>query len=206
MKAVVILILVLFGMNGANAQERAVQLQQMIKLKLQNSLGREKSNIDQQGLRNISTHKNVTLQLFNNYFSSLSTVNNNVKNGDKVQDIRTMHQAIRRTFEVTIRNVAKSGVYQQEEIKELNSTYAKVQSDCREILRNLDLLLINGQYKMTDGQRVQRIDQLYDRMVGAFRFAKMFCSDVEVLRLSRLREKNDIEHIRGLYNPNFNNR
>ncbi len=192
-------------MNSANAQERAVQLQQMIKLKLQNSLAREKNNTDQSGLREISRHKNGTFQLFDNYFSSLLKVNGNVRNSDKAQDIKTMNQAVRRTFEITIKNAVASGLYQHSEVEEMNRTYNKVLADCREILRNLDQVVITGQYKMTDGQRLQRIDQLYDRMVGVFRFTKTYCSDIEVLRFSRQRERTDIEQLRGLYGPTIKN-
>ncbi len=196
------MLIVSIVMGQQKAKELKIQMEQLAKIKLQSGLVKEKNNIDQQGLNNIGNYKNGTYTLYNNYFKSLRTVNGNVKGSDKVQYIREVFLEIKRIFPLIISKVTNSGLYEQSEIAYFQRVYDNVLKDGNEIIRNLNTVTGNGQYEMTDDQRIERIDHLNEQMASAYMFSRKFCTDIENVRNARERAKNDAQRMKQLYGLN----
>lgn len=189
---------------GQKSKELKIQAEQLAKFKLQSIIVKEKNKIDQEGLDNIGNYKNGTYSLYNAYFKSLRDVNSSVKESDKAQYIRDVISEIRRFFPLTISRATNSGLYERSEIAYFEKVYDKVQKDCNEIIRNLNAVTSNGEYEMTDDQRMERIDILHDQMVRTYMFARKFCTDIENVKRAREQEKQDAQHIQRLYGLNKN--
>lgn len=184
---------------GQKSKELKIQAEQLAKLKLQSIIVKEKNKIDQEGLDNIGNNKNGTYSLYNDYFKSLRTVNGNVKESDKAQYIRDVISEIKRFFPLTISRADNSGLYERSEIAYFRQVYDKVVKDCNEIIRNLNAVTSNGEYEMTDDQRMERIDELHKQMVSAYMFSRKFCTDIENVRRAREQAKQDAQRMQQLY-------
>lgn len=184
---------------GQKSKELKIQAEMLAKLKLQTIIVKEKNKIDQEGLDNIGSFKNGTYSLYNNYFKSLRSVNSSVKENDKAQYIRDVISEIKRFFPLIINRASGSGLYERSEIEYFQKVYDKVLKDCNEIIRNLNAVTSNGEYEMSDDQRIERIDDLHVQMVRAYMFSRKFCTDIENVTLARERSKQDVLRMRQLY-------
>lgn len=184
---------------GQKSKELKIQAEMLAKLKLQSIIVKEKNKIDQEGLDNIGNNKNGTYSLYNDYFKSLRTINSSVKESDKAQYIRDVISEIKRFFPLTISRADNSGLYERSEIAYLRQVYDKVVKDCNEIIRNLNAVTNNGEYEMSDDQRMERIDDLHAQMVRTYMFSRKFCTDIENVKRAREQSKQDAQRIQQLY-------
>lgn len=184
---------------GQKSKELKIQAEMLAKLKLQSIIVKEKNKIDQEGLDNIGNNKNGTYSLYNDYFKSLRTINSSVKESDKAQYIRDVISEIKRFFPLTISRADNSGLYERSEIAYFRQVYDKVVKDCNEIIRNLNAVTNNGEYEMSDDQRMERIDDLHAQMVRTYMFSRKFCTDIENVKRAREQSKQDAQRIQQLY-------
>ncbi len=207
MKKIIITMITVLSVNiamGQKSKELKIQAEMLAKLKLQTMIVKEKNKIDQEGLDNIGGFKNDTYSLYNSYFKSLRAVNSNVKENDKAQYIRDVISEIRRFFPMTISRASGSGLYERSEIAYFQKVYDKVLKDCNEIIRNLNAVTSNGEYEMTDDQRMERINDLHAQMVRTYMFSRKFCTDIENVKRAREQSRQDAERIQQLYGLDTN--
>jgi len=200
MKKLLMVLLVALTTITASAQNQLkVMVQQILKMKIQTGLQKEGNKNADNGLSRIGTNKNGTYTVFKNYFTSLKNVNPKVKETDEVEKIKDLFFEIRRIFPLTVDASINSGLFEFHEIQYFNKVYDKVQKDCTDILSNLNTVTRSGTTKMTDDQRLDRIKQLYKRMVDAYTFSKGFCTDVEYTKANRQKAKDDVQMMQKLY-------
>jgi|GEM_PF-5222845 len=202
MKKMIIALLALMVAITASAQKQKqlkVMLEQVLKLKLQSKMIDQGNEDSQQGLDRIGDNKNGTYSEFKNYFTSLKNVNPNIRNDDHKERIRDLFYEIRRIFPPTIDRANNSGLFEFHEVQYFNKVYQRVQDDCRDILSALDLVTGNGNVEMTDDERIQQIEKLYNRMLEAYKFSKDFCTEIECRKVARQKSRDDSQMIRKLY-------
>ncbi|MDX5438184.1 MAG: hypothetical protein LPK03_13360, partial [Pontibacter sp.] len=74
--------------------------------------------------------------------------------------------------------------------------------DCIAILSELQSLTTDQIVDMRDDERLQRIDGLYGKMSGNYRFSEAFGRETQLLAISRKREAKEIENLRLQYGGN----
>ena len=128
------------------------------------------------------------------FFSSLSTVNPEIKKYSKVEIIISDQIFIVQNFKkiLGIKNLTPS------EMSWLQTIYSNMLNACTNSLNELmDVISDNG-YRMHDDERIKRIDKVYEVMEDKVVLTKRFTGDVSVLSGQRLAEENDIESLQNL--------
>ena len=68
----------------------------------------------------------------------------------------------------------------------------------------LQTFIFSNQYnsegnKVKDDERLQRIDSIYLEMQDRYQFSRYFISQIKLLVISRLKEKNEVNKLSSLY-------
>lgn len=113
------------------------------------------------GLQVISDVKHGDFDLYRNYFSSLSDVSGSVKEAGKTKCITDMQAQILRVNR-TIRAVLSSAFLHPSETKYINATLDGLLKQCNEDIDKLSILITPGRSIMTDAQRLNGLDDLYE--------------------------------------------
>lgn len=204
MKRIITMVFALVVANVSQAQnaQQKMLMQHVAELQVQLGLVKKGYQIAKDGLNTVSNWTNGEYGLHKDHFNSLLKVNGSVKDSDKRQASWDVYREILREFNHAIHRAQSSSLFVQEEIKYFNDVYEKVMKDCREILDNISMVSSEGAIKMTDDERLARIDEYYDRMLDNYSFAKSFCTDIRVLAEARKRHKEDVEEVRKLFKSN----
>ncbi len=180
-------------------KEIRIMLEQVLKLKLQTTLVKQGNRDSEKKLDQISSNKKGSYSIFDRYFTSLKQVNPQVGGNETVQKTKDLFLEIRKIFPGTIDRATNSGLFEFYEVNYFSRAYDRLKKDCEDILSSMNTVTTSGKTSMTDDERMQRIDQLYKRMVDAYTFCKRFCTDIECTKASRQQSKNDSQLVRRLY-------
>jgi hypothetical protein len=152
-------------------------------------------HISQQGLGVIGDWKNGELNLHRDYYNSLKTVNPVIRNNPKLNAIAAYADAIPGQFD----HLQKlSGLTAGNRVY-INAVRQKVLSECNRDLQELELVAVNGKVEMTDDERIQRLDKLYDSMKDKFAFTVTYCNQVKMLLLQKHQELQQLQTERRFY-------
>lgn len=143
----------------------------------------------------IGNFKNGEFGLHQSYNTSLSQVNPAVKNSVNVADIQSEQQSIISQFNV-IGNL--NGLTAKEQ-SYVSLVTQNIRNACNADLEELQKVLSNGQFQMSDDERIRRINQLTGAIKDKYLFTCHFTAQVKILALQRTQENNQLQTERGLY-------
>ncbi len=143
--------------------------------------------IAKDGLNAISDIKNGDFHLHLDHFNSLMDVNPEIKKYSKAVEVLLLQSDVKKL-------AAKS------DDDYINSVWTHLIDGCNSDVDQLNMLLSPGNYEMTDDERIKNIDKLYADMKDKYAFAKSFSTDVKILSLQQLKEKNEVQASRLLNN------
>lgn len=90
-------------------------------------------------------------------------------------------------------------MFSPKELSYLESIFTNVTDGCISIVDLLTMLITPSEIKMSDDERIKRIDALYDEMQDRYVFSNSFCSALQVQAIQRKKEVNDAVTLRGVY-------
>ena len=151
------------------------------------------------GLNTIHDAKNGEFNLHQAYFNSLSNVNPAIKNDPKVNGILTYQTEITTCFNNMFTKVNGSKQITADESNYLKTVYNNLLGECNKDLDELSLVITNGKVKMTDDERIKRIDKLHTDMQDKYQFAQSFTNQAIVLIVQRTHQQNDMQTLQQLY-------
>jgi len=211
-----ILIVSLFFSILANAQTLAEWTQQketQIKYLL-DQIAANKISIDylekgyeiaRTGLNTIQNIKKGDFNLHRDFFGSLEIVNPKIKTYTRVAEIIAYQVRIVKNISTTIKNLKESGQFNPDELDYSKAVFENLLDEC---LKNVDELYLvitsdelqSDSYRMTDDQRIKRIDQLYTDMQDKYSFCQSFSEECSVLAMQRFGEQLEIKFSKQLNN------
>ena len=189
----------LYAQFNQKAKERKRQLEQMAALKIYLGYIKQGYGIVRDGNRLISDIKNGDLGLHRSYFGSLEKVNPDIRNSDKVAAIIRMQQEMATQRQQLARKAVQSGLLTAAELRELNLLHAAISAASDKDLEALQLVITDGKLRMTDDQRIARIEQLYEKTIGDNVYQNRFSRRVAALMTARRQATNDQEILRALH-------
>ena len=208
-----LLILFLLGMFATTTQaqtfaeltkqkktQKKYLIQQIAALQMYIGYAQKGYSIAKEGLNTIGNFKRGEFNLHTGYFNSLKSVNPKIKQYAKVADIMAMQVTIIQGYSKTRRQVRKSGVFNGEELDYIMRVFGRLLDDCENTLNELIAVTTDGNLEMKDDERLERIDILYQDMTDKYTFSLSFNKETMVLAASRIKENNDVQTSRGLYN------
>lgn len=173
-------------------------LQQIAGLQLYIGYAQKGYSIAQDGLNVIGDIKHGELNLHNDYFNSLKTVNPTISKYSKVGDIVAVQLKIIKVYKNAYSLVKQSKGFNTGEIQYIYEVFKRLTHDCAGTIEQLTMVIITDQLEMKDDERLKRIDALYNDMQDKYTFAQSFAGEAKFLAASRLREQNDIQTSRAL--------
>ncbi len=145
------------------------------------------------GLNFISDAKKGEVNLHNDYFTSLLSINPTVKNYGRVAEIITLHIEIFKTYKNTLASLAQDDLFLGNELEYIERTFRRLLDSCDDNLDILVLITTSTSLEMKDDERIKRIDKLYEAARDDYAFCKKFSGEIKLLGLSKAREKNDVK-------------
>ena len=150
--------------------------------------------VAQEGLTTIGQIKNREFNLHSVYFSSLSSVNPEIKKYSKVGIIISDEAFIAQNF----KKILNIGHLAPAEVDYVKTIYSNVIDACGNSLDELIDVISDGHYQMHDDERIKRIDGIYTDMEGKVALTKSFTGEVTMLSAQRTAEENDIDFLQKM--------
>ena len=175
-----------------NATQKKYLIQQIAALQMYIGYVSEGYSIAKKGLNTIQDIKHGNFNLHSSYFTSLVTVNPQVKRYTKVANIITLQISITKQAARIIKNCKNSQVLTLSESAYLQKVFNSLLDDCTECLDALFNIITNNQLSMKDDERIAAIDKLYVDMVDKQVFTRSFCNSAEGLCIQRNNEQRDL--------------
>lgn len=173
-------------------------LEQIAGLQMYIGYGQKGYSIAQDGLNAIGDIKHGELNLHNDYFNSLKTVNPTISKYGKVADLIALPFKIIKVYKNAYSRVKQSKAFNTGEIQYINQVLSSLINDCAGTIEQLTMVITSNKLQMKDDERLKRIDALYNDMQDKYTFAQSFAGEAKILAASRLREQNDVQISRGL--------
>lgn len=210
MKKLLPLMLLIFLIRSSHAQNLNEWLRQnrtqkkyletqIAELKIYLELTKKGYQIAKEGLAAIHSIKNGEFKLHKNFFDTLLIVNRVVSGSPRLKDITDLHGQINEICNKGPTLLGSSGKLTAQELSYITKVYGKVYDDCQGILNALLTLIRDGNLKMNDAQRLERLEVLYSQMQSNFRFVSSFQTQATVLIRQRSTERNQIQTSRDLH-------
>lgn len=132
------------------------------------------------------------------YFGSFSSVNPKVKNHPEAENTIILHSKILSRTQQFLTGSSELSFTQSEE-KVINHVLQAIQNDCNELLTELQVLLENNHYQLSDNERISQLQQLHCNMEEVYDFTVGFIQDCRQLSQSRQRELQSIQGQKKLF-------
>jgi hypothetical protein len=174
------------------ATQKKYLLQQIAALHVYSGYLSKGYSIAKDGLNTIKSIKNGDLLQHTNYFTSLVTVNPQIKRYKKVADIIALQISIAKQSANAIKSFRNNHHFTPTEFNYLQGVFNTLLSACVKNLDELLNLITNGNLKMKDDERIQAIDKLYVDMQDKQQFARAFSNNAVGFSIQRSNEENDI--------------
>ena len=156
-------------------------------------------SVAHQGLTTIGYLKDGERQLHTDYFGSLQKVNPIIRNSPQVAAIISLQLKVVQTCQNTLQRVKRNGQLNPEESTYIQRVVANLLQDGAGNTEELLAVLTPNQWKMTDTERLQRIDALYEAMLEKLALAQQLANETKVLTIQRQKAQNALKTSQALY-------
>lgn len=143
--------------------------------------------------------KNGTFSLHTAYFNALQQVAPVVKNDPKGRATDSLYQQVCSLFANEKQWQARQKLLNPKELQYLGQVSADLLAKCRTDMNELTDVLTPGKLQLTDAERLNRLDQLYERMKDKQAFAAYFSNKCRKLALNRQKQQKDRAQMKKLY-------
>lgn len=134
------------------------------------------------------------------FLDGLLAVNPAVQKYKRVADIIDYQQQIIRDYKLAFSRFSNDRHFNPDEIKYLESVYKTLFKESLKLLDELIMVTTANKLRMSDDERIQAIDRIFEDMESKLIFLKQFNSSTEILALQRAKESKEIEISQKLYN------
>ena len=151
------------------------------------------------GLTTAHDLKNGTLGLHRDFFNSLEQVAPVIQRDPKRRATDSLYRQIRSLFASEKQWQLQQKLLSAAELRYFNKVSGGLLAKCRADMNELSGVLTPGRLQLTDAQRLDRLDKLYERMKDKYAFAGYFTAKCRKLAINRQQQQKDREHMRRLY-------
>jgi hypothetical protein len=205
MKKIMFLGVMLGAMLSANAQtweewfrqketQKKYLLEQIAALKVYLGYARKGYEIAGKGWRIIQGIKEGDLNLHSEFFASFSKVNPQIKASPCVAGIITLQSRILWRIKETRNHVGASGQFTASEKAYFQKVLDGLLQESVDSLEELLLLTTSDALELSDDERINRIETLYEAVQDMYTFISSFGAEIDLLSAQRMREQVDIQH------------
>lgn len=151
------------------------------------------------GLTAISGSKKGEYELHQGYYVSLGAVNPAVAQMPEVAEIRDLQAAIVQRFSTALSRYRSDGILGADRVASVEQAYSAVLQAGSSDVAALAAVLKDGNWQMTDDQRIARIRELDAAMRQRYAFTLAYTDRADLLELEIAIEGGEIGTVKGLY-------
>jgi hypothetical protein len=178
--------------------QRKYLIQQIAALKVYLDFLKKGYTIVQKGTNLISTIKQGSFNLHNNYFSSLKNVSRVVRDSPKLSAVMHYQQSILVGFRKLYDESRHDENFSPGEIDYIQHVYQNMLTECNVSIDELVILATTGEASMKDDERLLRLDKVHEDLQEKFAFAQRFINTTKALSHERSREMIQMDEIKKM--------
>ena len=156
-------------------------------------------SIARTGLTTIGNIRNGEFKLHDLFFKGLSAVNPTIRNWSKVADIVSYQVNTVKRYKRSYSQLKASGQFTAPELEYIYGVFGKLLDDCADIVLMLADVLSNDTYKMSDDERIRRINLLHAKMQSNYKFCQKFSNNNLIMAMQRLKEQQETIESKKLF-------
>jgi hypothetical protein len=138
-------------------------------------------------------------ELHKDFLDGLLEVSPAVKKYKRIADIITYQLRIVKEYKAAFNQFKQDKNFTPEEIKYIGKVYGNLLDESLKCLDELSMVITAGKLRMSDDERLQAIDRIYNEIIEQFSFLQDFNNGTAVLSVQREKDMQDIDILRKLY-------
>lgn len=152
-----------------------------------------------------STIKNLSEGNFNlhkTFLDGLMMVSPSVRKYKRVADIIQNQIVIVKEYKNAFNRFKRDGNFNPDEILYIGDVYSNLFKQSLNDLDELAIIVTDNKVRMSDDERLQAIDRIFNNMQDKLLFLRHFNNNTTILAVQRAREKNDAATMKKIYGIN----
>lgn len=133
------------------------------------------------------------------FLDGLMQVSPTVRKYRRIADIISIQLSIVKEYKAASSRFKQSNLFNAGEIRYLDNVYSNLFKASVKNLDDLATVITAGQLRMSDDERLQTIDRIYDDMQDQRVFLKRFNNNTGVLAIQRARQQQETDRLQKLY-------
>jgi hypothetical protein len=137
--------------------------------------------------------------LHKGFLDALLEVSPAVRKYQRIKDIISYQTRIVKDYKSAFAQFKEDKQFTAQEIEYLGKVYSNLLGQSLKSLEELYMVITAGELRMSDDERLQAIDRIYEAIVDQFSFLKEFNSNTALLSLQRKAEETEVQMSRIIY-------
>lgn len=185
--------------QGQEVEQLLLNLEKLAQLKQILSDMKKGYQIVMTGYSTIKDLSEGNFSLHKTFLDGLLVVSPEVKKHKRIADIISTQLALVKEYGQAFDRFKQDGNFTSDELAYLGNVYGNLIDRSVEDLEELTLVMTDSKLRMSDDERLQSIDRIYENMSDKLSFLRHFNSQTSILAVQKAREMNDVATIRNIY-------
>lgn len=151
------------------------------------------------GYSNIKDLSQGNFNLHKIFLDGLMMVSPSVKKYKRIADIINNQIRIVKEYKNAFNRFKQDGNFNPDEIEYLGKVYSNLFKQSLNDLDELAIIITDNKLRMSDDERLEAIDRIYNNMQDKLLFLRQFNNNTTILAVQRAREKNDAVTMKKIY-------
>lgn len=154
------------------------------------------------GYNTIKDLSEGNFSLHKTFLDALMEVSPTVKNYKRVADIINYQIILVKEYKSAFNRFKQDNNFNQQELAYLGRVYENLFKQSLNNLDDLITIITANKLRMSDDERLEAIDKIFDDMQDKLLFLRYFNNNTKVLAVQRAKERNDANTMRLVYGIN----
>ncbi|RXK81292.1 TerB family tellurite resistance protein [Filimonas effusa] len=204
MRKIVLFVLLSVCLSKAQAQSFEVQqlilnVEKLAQLKQILTDLKDGYEIVSKGYNAVRDVSKGNFDLHSVFLDGLMQVSPTVRRYRKVAEITGFQVRIVKEYKTAYRVFLRSNLFNSAEIGYLNKVYDNLFQKSLKHLDDLTTVITAGQLRMSDDERLQAIDGIYDQMQDKLSFLRHFNNSTGILAVQRSKQQSEVSRLQKLF-------
>jgi hypothetical protein len=133
------------------------------------------------------------------FLNSLMAISPEIRKYGRIADIIASQASIVSEYKAAWKQANAGGHFNARELLYMNGVFTSLLNQSVNNLTNLANIITAGNLRMSDAERLQAIDHIYEDTQNKLVFLRTFNNQVAVLALQRQKEQNDVNALQKLF-------
>lgn len=151
-----------------------------------------------QGYNKIKDVASGNFNLHSVFINGLMSVSPAVRKYRRIPDIINYQTLILSEYKSAFTQFKKDGNFSQKELNYIGKVYSNLMDKSIENIDQLIMVTTANKTQMSDDERIQSIDRIYQDIQDKYLFLKSFNGSTKTLSVQRARTKGDIQEQKGI--------